>query len=51
MDRAAIRCLLDAARQLSNHRDYVIIGSLSVPGCDLAPPENMLLSVAVDYIR
>jgi hypothetical protein len=48
MDRAAIQRLLDAARQLTHHRDFVIIGSLSVLGCDLTPPDDMLMSVDVD---
>lgn len=48
MDRAAIHRLLDAAHALTHHHDFVIIGSLSVLGSDLSPPDEMLMSVDVD---
>lgn len=48
MDRENISLLLAEARKLTNHRDYVIIGSLSVLGAVEAPPDGMVGSVDVD---
>lgn len=48
MDRKAIQTVLEAAQKLIHHKDYVIIGSLSVLGCNSPPPERMLMSIDVD---
>src|SRR5512134_2198293 len=48
MNREQIRRLLLEARDLTNHRDFVIIGSLSVLGLLPRPPEAMVVSVDVD---
>lgn len=48
MDRAAIHRPLDAARDLTHHRDFVIIGSLSVLVSDVTPPDSMLMSADGD---
>ena len=41
MNREHIGRLLGKAAKLTNHRDYVIIGSLSVLGAVASPPETM----------
>ena len=48
MNRNDIDRLLVAAMRVTNHRDYVIIGSLSVLGAVAQPPEAMTKSVDVD---
>jgi hypothetical protein len=48
MNRNDIHRLLVEARRLTNHRDYVIIGSLSVLGAVAQPPELMTQSIDVD---
>lgn len=48
MNRDHIERLLGEAARLTNHRDYVIIGSLSVLGSVAAPPETMVYSIDVD---
>lgn len=48
MDRRQIEVLLDAARQAIHHREYVIIGSLSVLGATATPPARMTYSIDVD---
>jgi hypothetical protein len=45
---ADIDALLQEAARLSNHRNFVIVGSLSVLGTVLRPPERMVLSTDVD---
>jgi hypothetical protein len=40
--------LLNAAHKITNHTDYVIIGSLSILGAHESPPENMITSIDVD---
>lgn len=48
MDRRAIERLLTEARALIRHREYVIIGSLSVLGAVEHPPAEMLGSIDID---
>ena len=48
MNREHIRLLLGEAARLTNHRDYVIIGSLSVLGTVATPPESMVFSIDID---
>jgi hypothetical protein len=48
MDRRAIERLLTEARALICHREYVIIGSLSVLGAVEHPPAEMLGSIDID---
>lgn len=48
MDRSSIQRLLEAAHTLTHHRDYVIIGSLSVLGVESQAPDEMLMSIDVD---
>ena len=48
MNRDNIQRLLGEAAKLTNHRDYVIIGSLSVLGAVASPPETMVFSIDVD---
>ena len=40
--------LLEAA-QLTNHRNFVVVGSLSILGAVLEPPERMVASVDLDF--
>jgi hypothetical protein len=46
--RLSLARLLAAARRLTNHRDFVIIGSLSVLGTRADPPAEMVGSIDVD---
>lgn len=48
MNRDHIQRLLGEAAKLTNHRDYVIIGSLAVLGAVANPPETMVFSIDVD---
>ena len=48
MNREHIQRLLGEAAKLTNHRDYVIIGSLSVLGAVAAPPAAMVFSIDID---
>jgi len=48
MNRNDIDRLLVEAMRVTNHRDYVIIGSLSVLGAVAQPPELMTQSIDVD---
>ena len=48
MDRNDIKRLLNEAKRITNHRDYVIIGSLSVLGAVAHPPDAMTGSIDVD---
>ena len=48
MNREHIRLLLGEAARLTNHRDYVIIGSLSVLRTVATPPESMVFSIDID---
>lgn len=47
-DREQIGTLLDEASKLTNHKEFVIIGSLSVLGALAKPPPSMVLSVDID---
>ena len=48
MNRSDIDRLLVQAMHLTSHRDYVIIGSLSVLGAVAHPPESMIGSIDID---
>lgn len=48
MNRDDIKRLLDEAMEITNHRDYVIIGSLSVLGAVAHPPISMTGSIDID---
>ena len=48
MNRNDIDRLLVEAMRVTNHRDYVIIGSLSILGIVAQPPELMTQSIDVD---
>ena len=48
MTLADIEALLVEAARLSNHRNFVIAGSLSVLGAVMRPPADMLMSRDVD---
>lgn len=48
MNREHIQRLLGEAAKLTNHRDYVIIGSLSVLGAVATPPDTMVHSIDID---
>lgn len=48
MDRDKIGYLLAEAKRCINHREYVIIGSLSVLGRLAYPPDEMIHSIDVD---
>lgn len=48
MNRDDVGHLLAEAMRITKHRDYVIIGSLSVLGATATPPESMTGSIDVD---
>lgn len=48
IDLAQIGVLLAEASKLTRHREFVIIGSLSVLGSCMHPPESMVASIDVD---
>ena len=48
MKRADLGRLLAEAARLTSHRDYVIVGSLSILGAVLDPPQEMIGSIDVD---
>ena len=48
MNREHIQRLLGEAAKLTNHRDYVIFGSLSVLGTVATPPDTMVYSIDID---
>ena len=48
MNREHIQRLLGEAARLTKHRDYVIIGSLSVLGAVASPPDTMVYSIDID---
>ncbi|MEQ1914358.1 MAG: hypothetical protein HOP24_01725 [Sideroxydans sp.] len=48
MNRNDVSHLLAEAMRLTQHRDYVIIGSLSILGVTAAPPDSMTGSIDVD---
>ena len=43
-----IRVILEEAAKLTNHRQFVVVGSLSVLGALLDPPSRMVQSMDVD---
>lgn len=50
MDLLQIQLALDQAKKISNHHEFVIIGSLSVLGCSgIKPPTNMSMSIDIDF--
>lgn len=49
MRREQIQQALEAARNLSNHHEFVIAGSLSVLGLLDRPPEFMSMSIDIDF--
>jgi hypothetical protein len=49
MRRKDIQQAFEAARALSNHHEFVVIGSLSVLGLLDAPPEAMSFSIDIDF--
>ena len=49
MQREHIQQALEAAYGVSNHREFVIAGSLSVLGLLNTPPENMSYSIDIDF--
>jgi hypothetical protein len=48
MNRNDVSHLLAEAMRLTQHRDYVIIGSLSILGITATPPDSMTGSIDVD---
>ncbi len=44
-----IRLLLEEAARLTNHRQFVVVGSLSVLGALLDAPPRMVQSIDVDF--
>ena len=49
MNRRDVERLLIEARRILQHREYVILGSLSVLGATDSPPETMTGSIDVDF--
>ena len=48
MNRSDVDRLLIEAMRITNHRDYVIIGSLSILGAVKHPPASMAQSIDID---
>jgi hypothetical protein len=48
MKRIELARLLKAAKRLTKHREYVLIGSLSILGSAADPPAEMVGSIDVD---
>ena len=44
-----IEDVLLAAAHLTNHRNFVVVGSLSILGAVLEPPERMVASIDLDF--
>lgn len=44
-----IEAVLLAAARLTNHRNFVVVGSLSILGAVLEPPERMVASIDLDF--
>lgn len=44
-----VRQVLEAAAELTNHRQFVVVGSLSVLGALVEPPPRMVQSIDVDF--
>lgn len=49
MRRSDIQLAFEAACDLSNHHEFVVVGSLSVLGLLDAPPEAMSFSIDIDF--
>lgn len=50
MDLLQIQIALEQAKKISNHHEFVIIGSLSVLGCrGIQPPSDMSMSIDIDF--
>lgn len=50
MDLVQIQLALEQAKKISNHTEFVIIGSLSVLGCSgIKPPTEMSMSIDIDF--
>ena len=48
MNLGHIHHVLTEAKKITNHTDYVIIGSLTALGLDVLPPDEMVRSIDVD---
>lgn len=48
MNRPQLHALLRRAKELSGHREFVIVGSLAILGAVADPPDAMVLSIDVD---
>lgn len=48
MNLTHIHHVLTEAKKITNHTDYVIIGSLTALGFDVLPPDEMVRSIDVD---
>ena len=48
MNLSHIHHVLTEAKKITNHTDYVIIGSLTALGLDVPPPDEMVRSIDVD---
>lgn len=48
MNRQQLHHLLSQAARLTGHREFVIVGSLSILGAVSEPPDAMVLSIDVD---
>jgi len=48
MNRNDIELILSEAKEVTNHTDYVIVGSLSILGASAEPPLDMAASVDID---
>lgn len=48
MNRLHLHALLRKAKELSGHREFVIVGSLAILGAVADPPDAMVMSIDVD---
>ena len=48
MNLSHIHHVLTEAKKITNHTDYVIIGSLTALGLEVPPPDEMVRSIDVD---
>lgn len=49
MNLAQVRLILEEAARLTNHRQFVVVGSLSALGALVNPPPRMVQSIDVDF--
>lgn len=49
MNLEQIRLILEEAAKLTNHRQFVVVGSLSALGALVHPPPRMVQSIDVDF--